>query len=58
MKEYNSFFSGSMKSLTNSPYNYPANVHDYKGKNIDPQNDPATSVIYGMRYLIKGAVEK
>lgn len=47
-----------MKSLTTSPYSYPANVHDYKGKNIDPQNDPGTSVIYGMRYLIKGAVPK
>jgi len=39
MKELNTFFSGSMKSLTNSPYSYPANVHENKGKNVDPQKD-------------------
>jgi hypothetical protein len=38
MKEYNSFFSGSTKTFTTSPFNYPANVHEYKGKNIDPQS--------------------
>jgi hypothetical protein len=39
MKEYNSFFSGSMKSLSSSPYSYPANVHENKGENVDPQKD-------------------
>lgn len=27
MKEFNSFFSGSTKTFTTSPFNYPANVH-------------------------------
>ena len=54
MEEYNAFFSGSMKSLTTSPYTYPGNIHDYKGKDIDPQNSQPTDAIYGMRYCMKG----
>jgi len=45
-----------MKSLTTSPYNYPANVHWYNGTNVDPQKESIDKAIYGMRYLIKGAV--
>lgn len=34
MKEYNSFFSGSMKSDETDPYIYPANVHVDKNSKI------------------------
>lgn len=37
MKEYNAFFSGSMKLMNNTlPYFFPANVVLDNGKPIDP----------------------
>lgn len=57
IKEFNSFFSGSTKTFTTSPFNYPANVHDYKGKNIDPQTTKEEDINYSMRFLVKGTIQ-
>lgn len=57
MKQFNTFFSGSLKSYTTSLYIYPANVHlNQKGQNINPQNATTDQITYGMKYLMKGAM--
>jgi hypothetical protein len=45
-------FSGSMKSLSNSPYRYPAKVHENKGKSVDPQKDSTDKISYGMNEVL------
>lgn len=57
MKEFNSFFSGSTKTFTTSPFNYPANVHEYHGNVINPQTTKEEDINYAMRYLVKGTIE-